>query len=63
MQTMYSDEQIEDFVRDQLGTAQEATKTARSSLFQLVGGKAIYLPPSAIKNALTTIPLVWLADT
>ena len=62
MQTMYNDEQVEDHVIAQLGTPQEATKTARSSLFQLVGGKEIYLPPSAIKGALTTIPKTWLVD-
>lgn len=63
METMYNDEQIEDYIRDQLGMPQEATKVARSSLFHLVGGKAIYLPPSAVRNAIDTVPLVWLADT
>ena len=62
MQARYSSEGLEDYVRDQLGTPTEATVIARSSLFQLVGGKELYLPASAIKNALTVVPKIWLID-
>jgi len=62
LQTMYNDETTEAYVKEHLGTPQEGTHTARSALYQLVRGKEIYLPPSAIAAASLAVPEYWLYD-